>query len=76
MTISVYTGVRMPVYEELRDRWLQNRPPPTGARSAHLPVWASMCAGAVAGSFAQLLSSPMDLVKVRMQIQQRTGGIK
>lgn len=58
----IYTGVRMGVYEQLRDNILGRNP------DGSFPVWKAVIGGLSAGSIGQFVTSPMDLVKVQMQM--------
>lgn len=42
-------------------------------QGAQLPFWASLLGGASAGAAASVLTNPLDLVKLRLQVQ-RAGG--
>ena len=61
----IYTGVRMGVYEQLRDKVLGRN------SDGSFPTWKAAIAGLSAGSFGQFVSSPMDLIKVQMQMEGR-----
>ena len=58
---SIYSGCRMSFYEILRDK-VKN---PDGI----FPSWKASLTGACAGSVAQLLASPADLIKVQLQME-------
>jgi len=58
----IYTGVRMGVYEQLRENVLGRNP------DGSFPVWKAVAGGLSAGSLGQFVTSPMDLVKVQMQM--------
>jgi solute carrier family 25 (mitochondrial uncoupling protein), member 27 len=58
----VYSGVRMVIYEYLRNNVLQ--PEADGS----LPIWKAATAGMICGAVGQFLASPADLVKVRLQL--------
>ncbi|XP_026689626.2 mitochondrial uncoupling protein 4 [Ciona intestinalis] len=60
----IYTGFRMGTYEKLREILGRN---PDGS----FPVYKAVVGGLFAGSFAQFVASPMDLVKVQMQMDGR-----
>ena len=57
---AIYTGVRMELYDRLR-KW-------AGA-SGELGLGQRAALGMTAGGFAQLVASPTDLVKVRLQME-------
>jgi solute carrier family 25 uncoupling protein 27 len=59
---AVYTGVRMELYDRLR-RWAAGRGEVGAGQRAVL--------GMTAGGLAQLVASPTDLVKVRLQMEGR-----
>ncbi|GAB1600671.1 mitochondrial uncoupling protein 4-like [Argonauta hians] len=59
----VYTGCRMSFYEILRDHVFHKNP------DGMLPVWKAACCGLTAGMLGQLVASPTDLIKVRMQME-------
>lgn len=59
----IYSATRVVLYEDIRNGlagWQGN----VGAAA---PLWAKMAAGFTAGGLGQLLASPADLVKVRLQ---------
>lgn len=68
----VYSGVRICTYDYLRK--LANDPSKTNI----LPVWKSAICGVTAGSIAQFLASPADLIKVQIQMEgkRRLLGLK
>ena len=65
---AIYTGVRMELYDRLR-KW-------AGA-SGELGLGQRAALGMTAGGFAQLVASPTDLVKVRLQMEgkRRAAGL-
>ncbi|XP_018422307.1 PREDICTED: mitochondrial uncoupling protein 4 isoform X2 [Nanorana parkeri] len=59
----VYSGVRMVVYEQIRDS-------PLGKGDAEaFPLWKAVVGGMTAGAIGQFFASPTDLVKVQMQME-------
>lgn len=60
----VYSGCRMTIYEGVRDVYLSDSDQPNH-------VLKSLCVGVFAGALGQFLASPVDLVKVRMQMEGR-----
>lgn len=58
----VYSGVRMTLYDMLRSRW---------AVGHEVGVLDRAVLGMVSGGLGQLVASPADLVKVRMQMEGR-----
>lgn len=61
----VYSGVRMTLYEYIREEMLGKNDDGT------IPLWKSLVGGCVAGMTAQFLASPADLVKVQIQMEGR-----
>ena len=59
---AIYTGVRMELYDRLR-KW--------AGTSGELGLGQRAALGMTAGGFAQLVASPADLVKVRLQMEGR-----
>ncbi|XP_075057423.1 mitochondrial uncoupling protein 4 [Mixophyes fleayi] len=59
----VYSGVRMVVYEQLRDSALGKGDNET------FPLWKAVVCGMSAGAIGQFFASPTDLVKVQMQME-------
>ena len=59
----IYSGCRMTIYEGVRDVYL--------AEQKSNQVLKSLCVGVFAGGLGQFLASPVDLVKVRMQMEGR-----
>ncbi|XP_073442656.1 mitochondrial uncoupling protein 4 isoform X1 [Dendrobates tinctorius] len=59
----VYSGVRMVVYERLRDSPLGK------GTSDTFPLWKAVIGGMTAGAIGQFFASPTDLVKVQMQME-------
>ena len=60
----IYSGVRMNLYDLLRAHWRSRR-------STELGLLDRAAMGMVAGGVAQFVSSPADLIKVRMQMDGR-----
>ncbi|CAG0882194.1 unnamed protein product [Darwinula stevensoni] len=61
----LYSGIRLSVYERLRERGLGRNP------DGSFPLWKSVIAGMTAGACGQFIASPADLVKVQMQTEGR-----
>ncbi|XP_052665843.1 mitochondrial uncoupling protein 4 isoform X2 [Harpia harpyja] len=59
----VYSGVRMVVYEHLRDSVLGR------SEDESFPFWKAVVGGMSAGAIGQFFASPTDLVKVQMQME-------
>jgi len=58
----IYTGVRMGVYEQIRENVFGRNADGT------FSTWKAACSGLMAGCIGQFVASPMDLVKVQMQM--------
>ncbi|GMT18639.1 hypothetical protein PFISCL1PPCAC_9936, partial [Pristionchus fissidentatus] len=56
----IYTGIRFGLYEEIRN---------ASTRSSPFTVYKAMAAGLISGAVAQFVASPMDLVKVQIQLR-------
>ncbi|KAF8358672.1 hypothetical protein PRIPAC_93667 [Pristionchus pacificus] len=56
----IYTGIRFGLYEEIRNATTASSP---------FTVYKAMLAGLVSGAIAQFFASPMDLVKVQVQLR-------
>lgn len=62
-----YSTLRIGSYEPLKQLF--------GARDvAHTPLWKKVVAGAISGSMASLVTSPIDIVKVRLQAEGKLTG--
>lgn len=61
----IYTGVRMGVYEHMRNYVLKRN------NDGSVAAWKAIVGGLTAGSVGQLVASPMDLIKVQMQMDGR-----
>lgn len=59
----IYTGVRMGAYEQLREKGFGRN------KDGSFPIWKAAAGGLCAGSIGQFAASPMDLVKVQMQME-------
>ncbi|KAM8952343.1 mitochondrial uncoupling protein 4 [Pelodytes ibericus] len=59
----VYSGVRMIVYEQLRDSKLGK------GEDESFALWKAVLGGMAAGAIGQFFASPTDLVKVQMQME-------
>jgi len=59
----VYSGIRIGLYEQIKDI--------VKGDSDHFSLWKKIVAGAASGAIGQLIASPTDLVKVRLQAQRR-----
>ncbi|KAI6177252.1 Cht-1 [Aphelenchoides bicaudatus] len=58
----IYTGVRIGLYELIRDNWL-------GTNRDKTVLWKQLVAGLASGCVGQFVSNPADLIKVQMQIE-------
>lgn len=61
----IYTGVRMGAYEQIRENLFSRN------ADGSFATWKAATSGLIAGSFGQFVASPMDLVKVQMQMEGR-----
>lgn len=61
----IYTGVRMSLYEYIREELPGKNPDGT------IPIWKGVLGGMVSGMIGQFLASPNDLVKVQLQTEGR-----
>eukprot|EP01083_Nonionella_stella_P168829 571141_1 len=61
---GVYSGIRMGLYEPIRDSILSDE---QRAGSAHIPFWKMFFSGGLAGGIGSGVATPIDLVKVRFQ---------
>ncbi|XP_059837590.1 mitochondrial uncoupling protein 4 isoform X2 [Hypanus sabinus] len=62
---TVYSGVRMVAYEQLRDSLLKKND------DGYFPLWKAVLGGMISGAIGQFFASPTDLVKVQMQMEGR-----
>uniref|UniRef100_A0AC35U668 Adenosine kinase n=1 Tax=Rhabditophanes sp. KR3021 TaxID=114890 RepID=A0AC35U668_9BILA len=60
----IYTGFRMGIYENLRNYYKEKH-----GDTKHFGTVQAMICGLVSGAIAQFAASPMDLVKVQMQME-------
>ena len=60
-----YTSLRVSCYEYLREHVMKRD------SQGHFPLYKSIAAGLAAGVFGQFFASPMDLIKVRFQMDGR-----
>ena len=58
----IYTGVRMGVYEHMRNYILKRN------SDGSVAAWKAIAGGFSAGAIGQFVASPMDLIKVQMQM--------
>ena len=65
MRHCVYSGIRVAVYEKMRDDVLGKE------ADGSFPLWKGIVAGLTAGAVGQAIASPTDLVKVNMQVDGR-----
>lgn len=64
----VYSAARVVLYEDVRNNLAGS------SSAADAPLWTKLAAGFAAGGVAQLLASPADLVKVRLQTGTGKSG--
>ncbi|GLV46763.1 Uncoupling protein 4A [Carabus blaptoides fortunei] len=60
---TVYSGTRIVCYQTLREKVF------LAERDKHFPLWKSALSGITAGSVAQFIASPTDLLKVHIQME-------
>lgn len=66
-----YQGVKMFLYEPIRDATLKF----TGDEGGEPKLWQMILAGGLAGAIGTYLTSPTDLIKVRMQSGVKYDGV-
>ena len=59
----IYSGLRLVTYEYIREKILQRE------KDGSFPLHKAVIAGMFAGGFAQFLSNPFDLIKIKMQMK-------
>jgi len=69
-----YQSVKMFLYEPIRDAVLKATTP-EGQEDAEPQLWQMIIAGGVAGGIGTFLTSPTDLIKVRMQSGVKYDGV-
>lgn len=69
-----YQGVKMFLYEPLRDAVLKATTPP-GEEGSKPKLWQMIVAGGLAGAIGTFITSPTDLVKIRMQSGVQFDGV-
>eukprot|EP00040_Diaphanoeca_grandis_P011554 m.59292 g.59292 ORF g.59292 m.59292 type:complete len:259 (+) comp22686_c0_seq1:312-1088(+) len=68
----IYTASRVLIYEDLRNALAKQ--PWTGGDANNPTISVKMMAGLSAGAIGQLIASPADLVKIRLQTDSKTYG--
>ena len=69
-----YQGLKMYLYEPIRDAVLKATTP-EGQEGAEPKLWQMILAGGLAGAIGTFLTSPTDLIKIRMQSGVQYGGV-
>jgi hypothetical protein len=72
-----FSALYFTMYEALRERALEAAVPAEAATPAaprQLPTWLQAAVAAGAGAGASLLTNPLDLVKLRLQVWRAGGG--
>ena len=72
-----FSALYFSFYESLKGLYLKGRTgvtPSSGGGEASLPFLASLMLSATAGSAASLVTNPLDLVKLRIQIERRASA--
>ena len=69
-----YQGIKMAIYEPLRDAVLAATTP-EGKQGAEPKLWQMILAGGLAGAIGTYITSPTDLIKIRMQSGVKYDGI-
>ncbi|XP_065659708.1 mitochondrial substrate carrier family protein ucpB [Hydra vulgaris] len=63
MRESIYSTFRLGAYEPVKSK--------LGATSIYAPLWKKVIAGAIVGAIGSAIANPTDLVKIRMQAQEK-----
>lgn len=69
-----YQGIKMYLYEPIRDAVLKATTP-EGDESSEPKLWQMIIAGGLAGAIGTYLTSPTDLIKIRMQSGVAFDGV-
>lgn len=69
-----YQGLKMYLYEPIRDAVL-TATTPEGEEGGEPKLWQMILAGGLAGGIGTFLTSPTDLIKIRMQSGVQYGGV-
>jgi hypothetical protein len=70
LSFGPFSALYFLFYEQIKSAAQDALNLPSGAV---LPFWAGLCSGATAGSAAALLTTPLDLVKLRLQVQRASA---
>jgi len=69
-----YQGIKMFMYEPIRDAVLKATTP-EGEEGGEPKLWQMILAGGLAGAIGTFLTSPTDLIKIRMQSGVQYNGV-
>lgn len=69
-----YQGIKMALYEPLRDAVL-TASTPEGKQPEEPKLWQMIVAGGLAGAIGTFLTSPTDMIKIRMQSGVKYDGV-
>ena len=70
-----YQGLKMYLYEPIRDAVLDKTTPEVDKGKVGPKLWQMILAGGLAGAIGTFLTSPTDLIKIRMQSGVAYGGV-
>lgn len=69
---STYGTLRIGLYEPIKD--VITRTPPGGTPPKDTTLWVKLVAGCLSGGMSSALTTPTDVVKVRMQAERTAGA--
>ncbi|KAA0162457.1 hypothetical protein FNF31_03256 [Cafeteria roenbergensis] len=70
-----FSALYFAFYEAAKAAYLGQAGPEAPRGAAQMPFWASLLSGASAGAAASVLTNPLDLVKLRLQVQRGGAGL-
>ncbi|KAA0148721.1 hypothetical protein FNF29_06503 [Cafeteria roenbergensis] len=70
-----FSALYFAFYEAAKAAYLGHAGPEAPRGAAQMPFWASLLSGASAGAAASVLTNPLDLVKLRLQVQRGGAGL-